>query len=132
MLTRDKTSSVGDALHALAVRQGGPEIAEALLDAGIHPAYGHETDPTLLHQAISVGNADIVGALAVACPQDLNVVRESRSRYEQTPLSLAIESGNVVVVEVAPLLVGDQPQGEAGRQVTGSVERGVVARSPEM
>ena len=90
----------GDKLHALAVQQGAPEITETLLDAGIHPSCARETDPTLLHQAVSVGNADMVGALAEACPQDLNVVRESRSHDEQTPLSLAIESGNEDVARV--------------------------------
>ena len=95
-----EVSSEDDALHALAVQQGAPEITETLLDAGIHPACARETDPTLLHQAVSFGNADMVGALAEACPQDLNVVRESRGHDEQTPLSLAIESGNEDVARV--------------------------------
>ncbi|MDE2869672.1 MAG: ankyrin repeat domain-containing protein [Chloroflexota bacterium] len=96
----NEMSSELDTLVESAVRQGNPEILQALLDAGIEPACDIESGSTLLHRVIDAGNADIARVLVKVCVEDLNAVRTRRIRDQQTLLSRAIESGSADLVRV--------------------------------
>ena len=148
----DQEASFGDgALAALAVRQGAPEMLQALLDAGIQPACSSETGGLLLHRAVDEENADadMVRLLAEVCSQDLNALRGRQALYEllsseelndmrergilneQTPLSLAIENGNEDVVRVlleagADPNVGVSPAYDVGSHLAYAIELGEV------
>ena len=91
--SEDMDAVNGRSLYELALRQRTPGIVQTLLDARIDMFCSDESDPTLLHVAVTEENVEFARFVAGQCTEDLNAVSDSYWD-EQTPLSLAVGSSN--------------------------------------
>ena len=117
-------------LYELALRQGTPALVQALLDARVGISCSGDSDLTLLHVAVADEHPDLARTVAEQCSELLNTVSTSYFD-EQTPLSLAIGSGNQELVRILIEAGADPnanvaPDYKVGSHLAYAVEEGDV------